>query len=112
MDSREPAQGRQKMAVGTRIILGPIGVAFAPIAVCPASESDAERDLGIHQAGEDKLSLFAIIGGQREVVVLHAGEFAERALERAKRAKQRDYTRREPPQLPGAHDSRVARAKF
>jgi hypothetical protein len=58
-----------------------MGVAFAPIAVGAASKPDAEANLGIHQTGEYEVGLLAIILRHREIVVLHAGEFTEGALE-------------------------------
>jgi hypothetical protein len=96
------------MAVGARIVLGPIGVAFAPVSIGAAAESDAEPDFGIHQPGKDEFRLFAIVGRHGEIVVLHAREFAERPLEGVETSEEGNYARHEPQQLPETHDSRVA----
>src|SRR5271166_1678957 len=83
MDAREAAQSLGKMTVGARIILRPTGASVAPIAGPLAkTEKTAKarvRVLRIHQAREDPLCFFPIVGRQRDVVVrLHAGVNPER----------------------------------
>src|SRR6185295_4446091 len=91
------------MAVGARIILGPVGVAFQPVSPGATAEPDAEADLGIHQPGEDELSLLPIVGGQGKVVILHSGEFTKRSLEGVQASEERDYASGERPDFRDSH---------
>ena len=71
------------MTVGARKILGPVGDTDVPVQVAAPIAVDAAFAGRIHEAGESELGLFLVVGGQRNIAdaVLHAVEFAERALE-------------------------------
>src|SRR5271165_2720008 len=94
------------MTVGARIILRPTGASVAPIAGPLAkTEKTAKarvRVLRIHQAREDPLCFFPIVGRQRDVVVrLHAGVNPERlrlkGAQKSDKGKASDQARKRSP---------------
>src|SRR5512143_3836972 len=93
------------MSIGARVILRPIGVAFAPASVGAAAESDAEANLRIHQTGENEFGGIAIVGWGGEIVVLHAREFTEGALEGVQAPEHYNHSCGEPPEFRDSHET-------
>src|ERR1017187_10209968 len=82
VNAGEAADGGGKVPVGTGIVDGPVGVAFAPIeaAFVLALPVQADRGSGIHQAGEGPFAGLVPIVGNGEIVVLPGRIRAEGVL--------------------------------
>src|SRR5579864_3775302 len=111
VDARQPPHRPQEVAVRTRIVLRPHGVAVAPVApAAPISVAKPAISLRVHETCEGPLGLLLVIGWQREIVVLNARVFAERLLECKRSAEKSDHATRQPrDSCPGAfHQPRLA----
>ena len=85
VEAREAADGLDQVTVRAGVIHGPVGGALlpAPVELYAAVIRAHGR---IHQAGEDPLGFFLVVRGQRKLLVLHAGIFAEGLLKRIQHA--------------------------
>src|ERR1022692_1828611 len=95
VEARQAAEGLHEVAVGARIILGPHGVAFGPLAAASKAKAEAAPaatvgGLRVHEAGEGPLGLLLKVGRKRDVAesVFHARKFAERQLETVQNAEE------------------------
>ena len=96
VNARQPVDGGGQVAVGTRIVDGPVGVSFAPVESAAPARLPVEIDArgGVHEAGEGPLPGHGPIRGKREIEVLPRRILAERTL-RKQRANQQRQTRQE-----------------
>ena len=96
VDARQTPHGLGEVTVGARVILGPQRQALTPVAI-EAPAITIVRSGRIHQAGEDPLGLFLVVGREFEAAVFDAHVLPERAAGRRRACPERPppYSRSE-----------------